>query len=222
MKASRTGNYPPPGIVALASFLLGRSPNLDIELLDGEIHGLDDICKRINAKAVGISCNIMTYESALVVARIAADAGARVILGGPYPSSRPSAILRGQSYIDAVVVGDGEAALLDYVSGKPYPDIPNLCYRGPFGIVENFQVTMDLDALPLPDYRGLPLARYFQNFEQRYAEFKPFRKSLPIYSRKGCVWRDASRGGCVFCMIPHRGVRYKSVLRFRLRGNERL
>jgi anaerobic magnesium-protoporphyrin IX monomethyl ester cyclase len=113
-----------------------------------------------------------------------------------------------------VVVGDGEVALHEYVSGRPYRDIPNLCYRGPLGVVANPEITIDLESLPPADYRGLPLEKYFHNFERRYADFKPFKKSLPVYSRKGCVWRDASRGGCIFCMIPHRGVRYKSPERY--------
>ena len=134
LKASRTGNYPPPGIVALASYLGDRSPELLIELLDGEIEDLGLLCHRIDACVVGISCNIMTYESAIIIARAATSKGARVILGGPYPSSRPEAILQNQSFIDAVVVGDGELALHEYLAGAPYGGIPGLCYRGPCGI----------------------------------------------------------------------------------------
>ena len=139
MKASRTGNYPPPGIVALASYLLERSPQLNIELLDGEICDFSRLCSQISAKVVGISCNVMTYGSALVLAKAASDAGAKVILGGPYPSSMPAAILKNRAFVDAVVVGDGEVTLHDYVMGKSYCDIPNLCYRGPFGVIENPQ-----------------------------------------------------------------------------------
>lgn len=214
LKASRTGNYPPPGVVALAAYLLERFPSISVQVLDGEIEALDSLRRQINAPVVGISCNIMTYRSALACAEIAADAGSRVILGGPYPSSCPSKILRNRPFIDAVVVGDGESALYEYIRGTPYQDIPNLCYRGPFGITENSQVTMDLEVLPFPRYGDLALDNYFENFEHRYGEFKPFKRSLPIYSRKGCVWRDASSGGCVFCMIPHRGVRYKSPRRY--------
>jgi radical SAM superfamily enzyme YgiQ (UPF0313 family) len=76
-------------------------------------------------------------------------------------------------------------------------------------IVRNTDAFLDLNALPHPDYRTLPLEAYFEKFELRYGGFKPFKKSLPIYSRKGCIWRDVSDGGCVFCMIPHKGVRYR-------------
>lgn len=209
-RASRTGNYPPPGIVALGSYVSLRSPDLTIQLLDGEIESIDSLSRRIRARVVGISCNIMTYGSALTLARAAASSGAKVILGGPYPSSMPEKILQNRAFIDAVVVGDGECALHHYVLGRPYAEIPNLCYRGPFGIVQNPEATIDLETLPLPNYRQLPIEAYFANFEQRYGEFKPFTKSLPIYSRKGCIWRDSSKGGCVFCMIPDRGVRSKS------------
>jgi radical SAM superfamily enzyme YgiQ (UPF0313 family) len=134
-------------------------------------------------------------------------------MGGPYPSAFAERILKRQPSVDAVAIGDGEAALDAYVGGRPYQAIPNLCFRSGDEIVENPQQALTLDDLPFADYMNLPLDLYFQRFVGRYSTFKPFEKSLALYSRKGCIWRDRSHGGCVFCMIPHSGVRYKSAER---------
>lgn len=210
MKSSRTGVYPPPGIASLAAFLLQRDPNLRVELYDGEILSTRDICIQLDADVVGISCNIMTYKSALEIARAAAERGSKVVLGGPFPTSMPKTILKNRPFINAVVVGNGEEALHKYIGNEPYESIPNLCFRKGDTIIQNPEHVLDLESLPCPDYLNLPVEKYFESYTARYSDFKPFRKSLAIYSRKGCIWRDASNGGCVFCMIPHKGIRYKS------------
>ena len=209
-KSSRTGTYPPPGIASLAAFVHQSDSSVQIELLDGEITSTADICHELDAQVVGISCNIMTYDSALEIARAASEKGSKVILGGPFPTSMPNIILKNRPFIDAVVVGDGEVALNKYINNEPYEGIPNLCFRQGDGIIGNPEHIVNLEMLPYPDYGNLRLEKYFESYEERYSEFKPLRKSLAIYSRKGCIWRDASNGGCVFCMIPHKGIRYKS------------
>lgn len=210
MRSSRTGTYPPPGIAALAAFIKHNAPSIEVELFDGEILNTDVICQKIEADVVGISCNIMTYESALQIAQAASEKGSKVILGGPFPTSMPETILKNRPFVDAVVVGDGELALHKYLNDAPYESIPGLTFRKGNIIYRNPEGFLDLETLPHPDYHNLPLEKYFESYEARYSEFKPFKKSLAIYSRKGCIWRDASKGGCVFCMIPHKGVRYKS------------
>ncbi|HMH44452.1 MAG TPA: radical SAM protein [Pyrinomonadaceae bacterium] len=210
VRSTRTGSYPPLSIATLQAFIKQQSPHVEIELLDGEITQSRMICDKVNADVVGISCNIMTYDSALMIAEAAAAHGSRVILGGPFPTSMPERILKNRPFVDAIVVGDGELALNKYVSGEAVASIPNICFRQGDSIVRNSERVLDLEPLPFPDYKTLPLQEYFESYEARYSAFKPFRKSLAIYSRKGCIWRDASNGGCVFCMIPHKGVRYKS------------
>ena len=209
-KSSRSGAYPPLSLGTLVGFIRSYSPEISVSIIDGETNGEMDIRQRLYADIVGISCNIMTYDSAIKLAETAHESGRKVILGGPFPTSIPETILRNRPFIDAVVVGDGEIALHKYVNGDPYEEIPNLCFRKGDRIIRNPEQIVDLEPLPHPDYANLPLEKYFQSYEDRYSEYKPFRKSLAIYSRKGCIWRDASNGGCVFCMIPHRGIRYKS------------
>jgi len=210
MHSTRTGTYPPLNIATIGAFIKERDPSREVELLDGDMIGMTNLCNRIGSEVVGISCNIMTYDSALKIAESAAANGSKVVLGGPFPTSMPKTILKNRPYVDAIVSGDGEIAMHKYLKGEPARSIPNLCFREADSIVMNPAEVVDLETLPFPDYMNLPLEDYFESYEARYSEFKPFRKSLAIYSRKGCIWRDASKGGCVFCMIPHKGIRYKS------------
>ena len=213
IRSPRTGVYPPLNLACLAASLRASRPDAEIELFDGEIMSHDEISRRLDAPVVGISCNVMTYKSGLSLAESAAGKGCRVLLGGPYPTAFAERILKRRPFVDAISVGDGEATLDGYVGGSPYASIPNLCYRRENDFVENARHDLVLDDLPFADYLNLPLDFYFQRFTGRYGAFKPIEKSLAIYSRKGCIWRDRSHGGCVFCMIPHDGVRYKSATR---------
>jgi len=210
MKSSRTGSYPPLSLAALAGHILNIYPDYPLELMDGELTPLDKIIDNLKAQVIGISCNVMTYKNALIIAEAASESGRKVIIGGPYPSSLAQRILSKRSFIDAAVIGDGEMALLAYLEGTPYEAIPNLVYRKGKNIRVNRNVDFDLHKTPQPKYANLDLAQYFENFSQRYDGFKPFKKSLAIYSRKGCMWREQSNGGCVFCMIPHQGIRYRN------------
>jgi radical SAM superfamily enzyme YgiQ (UPF0313 family) len=105
VRSLRTGAYPPLNIASLAAFVQARNPRINVELLDGEMLAGNEICRRVCADVVGISCNIMTYESALEIAESAAAKGSKVILGGPFPTSMPSTILKNRPFVDAVVAG---------------------------------------------------------------------------------------------------------------------
>lgn len=210
MLSLRTGLYPPLNLATLSSYVKERNSNIDVEVIDGEVMDWYILLSKIDADVVGISSNVMTYKSALSIAKIASGRDAKVIMGGPYPSSMPEKVLENNDFVDAVVNGDGEEAILKYMNGEKYDDIPNLVYRNSGQIKCNPTKKTPISDLSIPDYSGLDLERYFQNFRERYSVYKPFNASLATFSRKGCKWRDTSNGGCVFCMIPHYGVSAKS------------
>src|ERR1043165_2886886 len=122
----RAGAYPPLHLAALASFLRQNRPDVEIEIIDGELHSLDQILSQLGDGVVGISCNSLTYESGLVIAKAAKEKGAYVVLGGAHSTFAGRQIIRNRSYVDSVVFGDGELALLGLVNAKQYSDIPNL------------------------------------------------------------------------------------------------
>jgi len=92
------------------------------------------------------------------------------------------------SVFDSAILYEGEHALLwllEALSGqRTFDQVPNLIYRDESGIHVNKEIyTEKTTALPLPDFDGLPLDRYFV----------PVR-ILPYLATRGCYW-----GRCTFC-----------------------
>src|SRR5581483_413989 len=89
---------------------------------------------------------------------------------------------------DSAIMYEGEHALLwllDALAGnRPLSSVPNLIYRDGQGIQKSPEIhTEKMSALPLPDFDGFPLDRYFV----------PVR-ILPYLATRGCYW-----GRCTFC-----------------------
>ncbi len=208
-KSLRTGVYPPLNIAVLAGYLKKQKSNVEIELLDGEIEDIESIKAKLNSNIVGISSNILTYNSALEIAKYAKMIGSTVVLGGPYPTTQANEILLRNEFVDYIVKGDGEKTLLGLSTGTKKEEIPNLVYKKNNKVFLNKESVTNIEELVVPDYLNLPLEKYFENFRGRYSHFKPFRGSLPLYSIKGCKWRNSSKGGCLFCVIPNKGYRMK-------------
>ena len=55
----------------------------------------------------------------------------------------------------------------------------------------------DLNKLPYLSYNLIDLQPYFSNYAKRFG-FTTFCKAAPIYSQKGCLWKERT-GGCIFC-----------------------
>ncbi|NKB80837.1 MAG: radical SAM protein [Nitrospirales bacterium] len=92
------------------------------------------------------------------------------------------------SLFDSAVMFEGETALLHLIESlgtdKNFADIPNLMYRDETGIhTSTITSSEDMASLPLPDFDGLPLEKYFVP--------EPI---LPYLATRGCYW-----GRCEFC-----------------------
>src|SRR3989304_906008 len=102
------------------------------------------------------------------------------------------------SIVDSFIVFEGEHALLELaeqVAGKKdFKKVPNLVYRenGVTKINEPFY-SEDLNALPTPDFDGLPMKLYFSP-----------ASVLPVQTSRGCYYRK-----CTFCNLhlDHRNFR---------------
>ena len=89
---------------------------------------------------------------------------------------------------DSVILYEGEHALLWLIEAlngeRAISSVPNLMYRDNSGIHQNPEVyTEKTTALPLPDFEGLPLGRYFVP-----------ELIIPYLATRGCYW-----GRCTFC-----------------------
>ncbi len=89
---------------------------------------------------------------------------------------------------DSAILYEGEHALLWLIESlngeRAIASVPNLIYRDASGIHRNPEVyTEKTTALPLPDFDGLPLDRYFVP-----------ELIIPYLATRGCYW-----GRCTFC-----------------------
>jgi radical SAM superfamily enzyme YgiQ (UPF0313 family) len=145
---------------------------------------------------VGISLtNRQQLLPGLILARHARAAGHFVVLGGALISKFRDA-LAGlpeffRHFADAVVCYEGEQAclaLLDQLAnGRRFEHVPNLLYLDGERVRVNPTHVENVDALPTPDFDGLPLDRYLAP-----------QLVLPIMMGKGCYFNR-----CKFCDIPY-------------------
>jgi radical SAM superfamily enzyme YgiQ (UPF0313 family) len=89
---------------------------------------------------------------------------------------------------DSAIMYEGEHALLWLIEAlngeRTIASVPNLMYRDASGVQQNPEVyTEKTTALPLPDFEGLPLDRYFVP-----------ELIIPYLATRGCYW-----GRCTFC-----------------------
>lgn len=111
-------------------------------------------------------------------------------------------------FADAVVAYEGETALAELIqsleSGRDFSRVPNLLYVRDGQVRANPTHVEDVDALPCPDFDGLPL--------QSYLTPTPV---LPLYLGKGCYFNR-----CKFCDIPY--INHISPKAYRLRSPDRV
>lgn len=123
-----------------------------------------------------------------------------VTVGGPCITQimirlDPGQLARGLVPFDTAVLFEGEQALLELVRAVEKGERPSGIIRG--------QICRDLDALPPPDFDGLPLHRYLSP-----------HLVLPYDPTRGCYW-----GRCAFC---HYGLAEEGTARYRERPISRI
>ena len=156
-----------------------------------------------DARIYGFSCYIWNISMVLDICSSLKKAKpeAVIILGGPEVSYDAANLLSIYSFINYIVIGEGEAAMIDLLrfltAGKGnLPDIPGIAYRSgeSIAITEPRPDIPDLDALPFP-----------------YDSFDGLDNKIIYYeTSRGCPFN------CQYCLSSTiRGVRYLSMDRVR-------
>jgi anaerobic magnesium-protoporphyrin IX monomethyl ester cyclase len=147
---------------------------------------------------VGISIPSMAQMlPGMTAAYLIKSAGLKchISIGGPHISmlreELPKAPQMFQLF-DSAVVFDGEVPLLQLAEavadGRDLAHIPNLVYRDGDTIRVNARKEPEkITNLPIPDFDGLPLDRYFAP-----------RLALPLLTARGCYF-----GKCAFCNVGY-------------------
>jgi len=141
---------------------------------------------------IGIASQTPTIPSAFQSARVAKEAcpNSKVIMGGPHATFADNLILTEERTVDIVVRGEGEFTLLELAQTRAdertLHNIAGLTYRNNGQIVQtsNRPYFENLDALPRPAYKYLPMEKY-----RIYGKI-----FLPIMTSRGCPFQ------CSFCV----------------------
>ena len=190
-------------LLNLASYLKKNLPETEVSIYDGDLYSNDNLllsALKEDTDLVGISCASFNYQNVLEIAEKAKENGSEVIIGGTHASYFGKRILEDKAFINAVVDGKGESAILHYVQSQDKNDVPNLIWRNKNNeiIVNPKGKEISLDELEL-DYSLLPLNEYQKNHREAYGNLLPDR-ALSILTHEGCAKRQKS-GPCSFCSI---------------------
>ena len=178
-----------------------REEGVPCALSDGNLIGLEGVKKDIDTlrpDIVGISCLSPVRFNALEIANYAKGIGTPlVIMGGHHTHWMWEQVLNTYPYVDAVVFGEGERALVDIA--KHGVDVPGVAHRlgGSAAKTQRREYVQNLDDLPFPAWDMVDIPAY-----------RATRRAIGprvIYSR-GC------KGRCKFCNSTRfwRGYRHRS------------
>jgi ribosomal peptide maturation radical SAM protein 1 len=187
----------------------------DLPALVGEARALVERCVaeilRLQPKVVGLTSSYHQHLACLALARRIKDEAPDilVVLGGANCNDPMGAeTFRQFPFVDAVVCGPGEVALVElvrrHVAGERGRPLPGVYWRAveaevPVGAPERHATEPALDALPLPDFDD-----FFAAWKQQGREGLP---ALPIEASRGCWWGEKHH--CVFCSENGHSMRYR-------------
>ncbi len=164
--------------------------------INGDVYAILRTLYESNADLVAFSTYIWNREETLLLAeelkRLRPDGG--ILLGGPEVSFGARALLETKSFVDCIIAGEGEKALVELACGKPYATIPGLVYRDGDHIKDQGQAP----PLPPKDFETMP-----------YGDLKQYKNRILYYeTSRGCPYH------CSYCLSSTtRGVRFSSLER---------
>lgn len=146
---------------------------------------------------VGISALQPTRSTALILAKMAKEFGATVVIGGPDPTKSP-AVYAENPYIDIVVHHEGEQTITSLLNlfdqNQLRPEIlldePGIAFRDGDRLVVNQprEPIANLDSLPIPARDLIDMEKYLATWEALNGY-----SSITISTARGCPY------GCEWC-----------------------
>lgn len=186
---------------------LGYRPGVSKEVFacleDEQVNVYRDLCNQLvlpevskeQPDLIGISIGTqMQLLAGLTFAKLIKDSfpGIHVVVGGNIITRLQEDLVHHERFFtevfDSAILYEGEHALLWLIEAlngqRLLASVPNLIYRDAAGLHRNPEVyTEKTQSLPLPDFDGMPLDRYFVP-----------ELIIPYLATRGCYW-----GRCTFC-----------------------
>ena len=190
---SGTG-IPHIGLGYLSAYLKKNMDHVKLFVIDGKCNDLNrkdliDKIESVNPDFLGItSFTQEIYDAAFIVRKMkTVNKNLITCIGGVHVTGVEEQVLQEFREFDYAVIGEGEITLynmlMEIQKGQSPERIKGLIYRDKDGSIRKnppADLIMDIDTLPIPDWR-----------------FASKAKSYPVMSARGCPFR------CVFCMRPY-------------------
>lgn len=197
--------FPPLGLAYMAAVL--EQNNFEVKIIDCPVCQIDHAKLKAELSSfqptiVGIGSMTPTIESALQSAHVAREVcpDAKIIMGGPHATFADKQILTEEKPVDIIVRGEGEETILELAKHSPelqkINEIKGITFRKDNQIIQapNRPLIEDLDSLPRPAYKYLPIEKYKITG----------RNLLPIMTSRGCPYQ------CSFCVASQMfGARFR-------------
>ena len=192
--ASRRGyrfTSEPLNIGFIASFL--EKYSIEVIIID-ELAGqdLEKELLKYNPNLVGVTATTPLAPRAYEIAKVCRSAGITTVMGGVHASVLPEEALQ---HFDIVVVGEGEAAMLDIVRNN----IQSGIVTAPF--------IRDIDEIPPPARHLIQMDFYFairNKLLPSLFRFAPFHARVAsMLTSRGCPY------SCIFCYNSWKGIPFR-------------
>lgn len=153
------------------------------------------VLKTVRPDIVGVTSTTSTIYQAYEAAKLVKQTypKAMVVAGGPHVTFLDREVLAECNEIDIIVRGEGEQTFIELLerleSGRPLKGTLGITYREEDGNIRRESdrpLIENLDSLPFPSYRHLPLDLFYT--------FGIKLPSLPVVTSRGCPFR------CSFCV----------------------
>ncbi len=204
-KAGHHPLFPPLGLAYMAAVL--EQNDFEVKIIDCPVCEMDHEKLKTELDSfqptiIGIGAMTPIIESALKSAHVAKQVcpDAKVVMGGPHATFADKQILADEKDVDIIVRGEGEETILELAKQQSnlqkLGDIKGITFRKDNQIIQSpgRPFIQDLDALPLPAYKYIPIEKY------RITGMK----LLPIISSRGCPFQ------CSFCVASQMfGAKYR-------------
>ena len=186
-------HYFPSGMAYVASVL--RDNGHQIEVYNQDLHHWPEEHltnylnnNKFDVVGMGFVGNYYTHQKAIKISQAVRKSKNKVhyILGGHGPSADPEYFM-GKTGADAVVVGEGERAVLDAINGTGV-------FKAP--------LVKDLDSLPWPAYDLFPMEYYRLRALPHSSQTD---LTMSVLSTRGCIYK------CNFCYRMDEGFRVRSI-----------
>jgi anaerobic magnesium-protoporphyrin IX monomethyl ester cyclase len=199
--AKTTELWPPLGLLYIAANVK-KHRNDDVQVVDAFCLNLDgdELVERVvkeRPDVFGMNCSTHTFLQAIETIRKISERlpDTVILLGGYHATFAAEQILRGYPFIDYIIKGEAEEAIVDLLdciesSKRPY-QVAGISFLDEGRHVSNqLAIVQDLDALPMPD-RGL-LAGVNYGYTMQGIPLT-FGKFTTISTSRGCPFN------CSYC-----------------------